>query len=68
MNQQEFKKLRVTGQAVGAVIILLGIVLMVVRENGLYLLGSYAVFWILNYAIIHGHIGPRVVYDEKLTV
>lgn len=64
MNQAEFKKLRLTGQLLGGAFLLLSVVLMFTQGNGLYLLGGYAVFWLLNYAIIHGYIGPRYVRDE----
>lgn len=64
MNQSEFKKLRLKGQFVGGAFLVLSIVLMFTQSNGFYLLGGYAIFWLVNYGIIHGYIGPRYVHDE----
>jgi len=64
VNQTEFKKLRVAGQLVGGALLLLSIVLMFNQSNGLYLLGGYAIFWVINYGIIHGYIGPRYLIDD----
>ena len=64
MNQSEFRKLRISGQLLGATILLMSVVLMFVQGNGLYLLGGYAIFWLVNYGIIHGYIGARYVRDD----
>ena len=64
MNQSEFRKLRLTGQLLGGTILLLSAVFMFTQGYGLYLLGGYAIFWLVNYGIIHGYIGPRYVRDE----
>ncbi len=64
MNQYEFKKLRLTGQLLGGILLVLSVVLMISQGNGLYLLGGYLIFWVINYGIIHGYIGPRYVRDE----
>ena len=64
MNQEQFRKLRINGQIIGALILLISITLMIMRGNGLYFLAGYLIFWIINYGVIHGYIGSRYVRDD----
>jgi hypothetical protein len=64
MKQAQFRKLRINGQIIGSLILLISISLMIMRSNGLYLLFGYLLYWIINYGVIHGYIGTRYVRDD----
>jgi hypothetical protein len=52
------------GQMGGGLIFAIGIVLMFTQKNGLYFLGAFAIFWAINYPLIHVFIGNRVANCE----
>ena len=65
MTQSQFKKLRMTGQFGGGLVLAISIVLMFTQQSGLYFLGGFAVFWIINYPVIHVFIGNRFVTGQQ---
>lgn len=63
MSEEQFYKLRVGGQLGGGLIMLIGVVMMFVEREAMYFIGSFIIFWLLNYLLIHHFIGRHFVED-----
>ncbi|MCG8416170.1 MAG: hypothetical protein MI746_18280 [Pseudomonadales bacterium] len=64
MSQEEFYKLRVKGQLGGGLVLLVGIVMMFMEREAAYFIGSFVIFWLLNYLFIHHYIGRHFIEDQ----